>query len=357
MNVSEHGFRWENPGSVFFNQNALRVPTYQLRRFDFKGKRYYYDPDVNADKMQAYPSVTSIIKAGFPESRALADWRLKQAIKYGYTNAGNEAAEKAAQYGTFFHSKAADFLSGLEVDLTTIKTEYAVFLVTDYNMDYGDAERRSDREFMRLSKDLIALADWVERFNVKPLVVEGMLRSTDGLASAVDLVCIADVMVEGCWGEVYKGSKKGSYQKGDPKLSKQAVPHLVIGDFKKSPGKYDERGLQLTAYWGLVMDNFPELEAFLSPIEDNEGNSISRPLQLWNISPKDWRTTPDVTINSYDLDPRWEYVRQIGMESLGIEMSEERVPVWKGTLKMGESAYEYSEEPLNIYVKNLKEEE
>ena len=45
------------------------------------------------------------------------------------------------------------------------------------------------------------------------------------------------------------------------------------------------------------------------------------------------------------------------MESLGIEMSEERVPVWKGTLKMGESAYEYSEEPLNIYVKNLKEEE
>lgn len=357
MHVSEHGFRWENPGSVFFKKDAIQVPAYQLRRFEFKGKRYYYDPDIEADKMQAYPSVTSIIKAGFPESRALADWRLSQAIKHGYTNAGNEAAEKAAQYGTFFHMKASDYLSGLEVDLGTIQSQYAVFLVTEYNLDYGDAERRSEREFKRMTKDLIALASWVTTNNVQPLVVEGMLRGASGFASAVDLVCLCDVPVEGYWGDTYKSTRKGHYKEGDPKLSKGTIQVLAIGDFKKSPGKYPERGFQLTAYDELVRDNFPDLyEEFTQPVEDLEGNKIERPVRLWNISPKDWRLEPSVTVNAYDLEARWSSVKEIGMQSLSIQMADERVPVWKGVLKMGSDAYEYSEEPLNVYVKNLKEQ-
>lgn len=230
------GMTVEEMKAMFFDKNALIEPQYPVYQLNTKGYRYYYKYD-QAGEPQFYPSVTTILSQTMPESPFLKQWR----DKLGAEQADRYRDERAA-YGTFMHGLFGELLINRTIDLDDIQDKLKIYieqkqLPVDF-IFYADD----------LKKDVLAFAQWVADYDVKPLAIEiALVSEQKHYAGMIDLVCTLN-------------TKEGR--------------KTAIVDFKSGRNGFtEEHELQLHLYRDMWQENFPE-----HPID-----------KLFNFSPKDWR--------------------------------------------------------------------
>lgn len=247
------GMQVEEIRALFFNADALKEPPYRIFQLNSDGYRYYYRFNEQGEP-EFYPSVTTLLKQVMPTSPFLIEWML---------NNGKEGAvEKrdiAAAYGTLMHK---------EFETLIISRHYDFDAVPEIVLGYMERENVPTSLFpqwvVKIRKDVLAFAQFVRDYNVKPMAVEiGLVHPDYRYAGCIDLPC---VMTDPKTGECF----------------------TAIVDFKSGrKGFWEEHELQLHLYREMWNVNFGGM-----PIE-----------RLFNFSPKDWRTKPTYNLKDQTDSP------------------------------------------------------
>ena len=236
------GMTVEEIRAVYFNADALKEPAYRVFQLNSDGHRYYYRFN-EAGEPEFFPSVTTLLKQVMPTPPALLDWMIANG-KDGAT----EKRDLAAAYGTFMH---------IQFETLVINRRYDFDSVPAVLLGYMERENLPEKVFAewlpKIRKDVLAFAQFVRDYNVKPLAIEiGLVHPEYHYAGCIDLPCIMT----------------------DTKSGKQFT---AIVDFKSGrKGFYEEHELQLHLYREMWNVNYPE-----TPVA-----------RVFNFSPKDWRTKP-----------------------------------------------------------------
>lgn len=230
------GMTVEQMKAMFFDRNALIEPQFPVYQLNTKNYRYYYKYD-EAGEPQFYPSVTTILSQTMPESPFLKQWRDKLGAE-----AADRYRDERAAYGTFMHGLFGELLINRTIDLDDIQEKLKMYieqkqLPVDF-IFYADD----------LKKDVLAFAQWVVDYDVRPLAIEiALVSELKHYAGMIDLVCTL---------QTKEGRK------------------TAIVDFKSGRNGFsEEHELQLHLYRDMWHENFPE-------------HQIDK---VFNFSPKDWR--------------------------------------------------------------------
>lgn len=238
------GLTSEEIKALFFDGNALREPNYRLFQLNSENHRYYYRYIGN--EIRFYPSVTTLLKQVLPTSPALIDWMIANG-----KDGSIEKRDLAAAYGTFMHIQFEHLLINRRYDFDAVSLGLAEYLEQE-NLP----EKVFNEWLSKVRRDVLAFAQFVKDWNVRPLAVEIGLCSEKGYAGCLDLPCI---MTDPKTGDDFRG----------------------LVDFKSGrKGFWDEHEIQLHLYRMMWNENYPDM-----PIE-----------RVFNFSPKDWRKAP-----SYNL--------------------------------------------------------
>ena len=243
------GMTVEEIRSLYFDKTALREPAYRVFQLNSDGHRYYYRFN-EAGEPEFYPSVTTLLKQVMPTPPALLDWMIANG-----KDGSVEKRDLAAAYGTFMH---------IQFETLIINRRYDFDNVPAVLLDYMERENLPEKVFsewcVKIRKDVLAFAQFVRDYNVRPLAVEiGLVHPEFHYAGCVDLPCIMT----------------------EPKTAKNFT---AIVDFKSGrKGFYEEHELQLHLYREMWNVNYPDV-----PVE-----------RVFNFSPKDWRG-PKPTYNLKD---------------------------------------------------------
>lgn len=236
------GMTVEEIRAVYFNADALREPPYRVFQLNSEGHRYYYRFNEKGEP-EFYPSVTTLLKQVMPTPQHLLDWMMANGKEVA-----TEKRDLAAAYGTFMHIQFEQLIINRRYDFDSVP---AVLL------GYMERENLPEKVFNewlpKIRKDVLAFAQFVRDYNVKPLAIEiGLVHPEYHYAGCIDLPCLMT----------------------DPKSGKQFT---AIVDFKSGrKGFYEEHELQLHLYREMWNVNYPE-----TPVA-----------RVFNFSPKDWRTKP-----------------------------------------------------------------
>lgn len=279
------GMTVEEIKALYFNVDALKEPPYKVYQLNTDGYRYYYRFDETGEP-HFYPSVTTLLKQTMPTSPFLIDWML--------ANGKEGAVEKrdlAAAYGTFMH---------IQFERLIINRRYNFDEVPAVLQTYMEQNNLPDKFYFdsltKIRKDVLAFAQFVRDYNVKPLAVEiGLVSPAYHYAGCIDLPCIMT----------------------DPNTGKTFT---AIVDFKSGlKGFWEEHELQLHLYREMWNENFPEVE-------------IER---LYNFSPKDWRTKP-----TYNLKDQTDSVNArklphlLALATIEDEKRDNTLTIIKGQLEL-----------------------
>ena len=236
------GMTVEEIRAVYFNADALKEPAYRLFQLNSDGHRYYYRFN-DAGEPEFYPSVTTLLKQVMPTAPALLDWMIANG-KDGST----EKRDLAAAYGTFMHGQFETLIINRRYDFDSVPAALLAY------MERENLPEKVFAEWLpKVRKDVLAFAQFIKDWNVKPLAVEiGLYHPKFHYAGCLDLPCIMT----------------------DPKTGKSFT---ALVDFKSGrKGFYEEHELQLHLYkdaWNCWYESMP----------------ITR---VFNFSPKDWRKAP-----------------------------------------------------------------
>lgn len=235
------GMTVEEITAMFFNADALREPGYKVYQLNGDGHRYYYRFNNNGEP-EFYPSVTTLLKQVMPTSPALIKWIVENGDN------ANEKRDLAAAYGTFMHGQFERLIINRRYNFDTVAQELHGFMERE-NLP----EKFFNENIGKIRKDVLAFAQFIKDYNVKPLAIEiGLVHPEYRYAGCVDMPCI---MTDPKTGEMFR----------------------AIVDFKSGrKGFFEEHELQLHLYMMMWNVNFPDME-------------IDR---VFNFSPKDWRTKP-----------------------------------------------------------------
>ena len=231
------GMTVEEMKAIYFNADALKEPPYRIYQLNTDGHRYYYR-FVNGEPV-FYPSVTTMLKQVMPTSPFLIQWMLANGAE-----GATEKRDLAAAYGTFMH---------IQFEQLIINRSYDFDKVPEVLKTYIESENLPDKVFWdwadKIRKDVLAFAQFVKDWNVKPLAIEiGLVHPQYHYAGCVDMPCVLT----------------------DPK---KGDTFRAIVDFKSGrKGFWEEHELQLHLYKDMWNVNFPD-----TPIE-----------RVFNFSPKDW---------------------------------------------------------------------
>ena len=232
------GITSEKLSAQFFDATKLKYQPEPLYRLDSNGHRYYYR--FENDEPVFYTSVTTLIKNTLPTQAGLTRWIADRGM-----DASQAEANERALYGTFLHVECGKLLVDGKYDLDKLPKLLESYLKSN-KLPESKMEWAND-----LKKDILAKAQFIIDYNVKPLAVEiGLYHPTDGYAGTLDEVCEMD------W-------------------KKDRIRAII--DIKS--GKkcfYESHEIQLRAYKFMWNYHFPDA---------NVSN-------VFNWSPKDWRKSP-----------------------------------------------------------------
>lgn len=264
---NDYGISPQKADPVYFDEGALREPSYKLMRLDRAdgANRWYYT--LAEDRVHYFASVTTVLKATLPTSPFLIDWK----VQHGDSQS-EYLMQSAAAYGTLMHMQAESLLINRTYDLDNTPV-----VVEQYCQEHGFKELALEWS-RRLKKDMLSMAAFIRDYKVKPLAIEVMLASEQmGVAGAVDLLCEMSIQQKGFYGEVYKSGPR----KGQPKQTKQEKRIVAIVDFKSSTkgNFYESHEIQLHLYKRMVAENF--------------GIDADH---VYNWSPKDWSSEPGYSL-------------------------------------------------------------
>lgn len=233
------GMTVEEIRAVFFNADALKEPPYRVYQLNSDGYRYYYRFGENGEP-EFYPSVTTLLKQVMPTTPALLDWMVANGKE-----SSTEKRDIAAAYGTFMHGQFETLIINRRYDFDNVPAVLYAYMEKE-----NIPESLFSQWVVKIRKDVLAFAQFVKDYNVKPLAVEiGLVHPQFRYAGCLDLPCVMT----------------------DPKTAKTFT---AIVDFKSGrKGFFEEHELQLHLYREMWNVNF-------------ENVKIER---LFNFSPKDWR--------------------------------------------------------------------
>lgn len=243
----------EEMTAMFFDEKTLIEPPYKVWQLNSKGHRYYYRYD-DAGNPEFFPSVTTILSQTLPKAPHLINWIANKGIEEAERYKGERAA-----YGTFMHAAFEELLINRAYDLDGLKgklKEYIeVYRLPDDFIYYADD----------LKKDVLAFAQFVLDYDVRPLAVEiALVHPYYKYAGMIDCPCTMR-------------AKIGS----DDRIN-------AIVDFKSGrKGFYEESEIQLGMYrdmWNVNFEKFP----------------VTR---IFNFSPKDWRKKPSYNLKEQTESP------------------------------------------------------
>lgn len=247
------GMTVEEMTAMFFDEKTLIEPPYKVWQLNSKGHRYYYRYD-DAGNPEFFPSVTTILSLTLPKAPHLINWIANKGIEEAERYKGERAA-----YGTFMHAAFEELLINRAYDLDGLKgklKEYIeVYRLLDDFIYYADD----------LKKDVLAFAQFVLDYDVRPLAVEiALVHPYYKYAGMIDCPCTMR-------------AKIGS----DDRIN-------AIVDFKSGrKGFYEESEIQLGMYrdmWNVNFEKFP----------------VTR---IFNFSPKDWRKKPSYNLKEQTESP------------------------------------------------------
>lgn len=247
------GLTVEEMTAMFFDEKTLIEPPYKVWQLNSKGHRYYYRYD-DAGNPEFFPSVTTILSQTLPKAPHLINWIANKGIEEAERYKGERAA-----YGTFMHAAFEELLINRAYDLDGLKgklKEYIeVYRLPDDFIYYADD----------LKKDVLAFAQFVLDYDVRPLAVEiALVHPYYKYAGMIDCPCTMR-------------AKIGS----DDRIN-------AIVDFKSGrKGFYEENEIQLGMYrdmWNVNFEQFP----------------VTR---IFNFSPKDWRKRPSYNLKEQTDSP------------------------------------------------------
>lgn len=296
------GMTVEEIRAIYFNTDALREPAYKVYQLNSDGHRYYYRFNAK-DEPEFYPSVTTLIKQVMPTPPALLDWMIANG-KDGST----EKRDLAAAYGTFMH---------IQFEQLIINRRYDFDSVPAILLDYMTRENLPDKVFsewlVKIRKDVLAFAQFVKDYNVKPLAIEiALVHPENHYAGCIDLPCVMT----------------------DPKTGKSFT---AIVDFKSGrKGFFEEHELQLHLYRDMWNVNYPDVK-------------VER---LYNFSPKDWRTKP-----TYNLKDQTDSVNAkklpylLALASIEDEKRDNTLTIVRGVLDLDKG--KISDNVLNLSLAEL----
>lgn len=247
------GMTVEEMSAMFFDADALIEPPYRVWQLNSSGHRYYYKFDKEGH-LEFYPSVTTILSQTLPKSPWLVKW---------IADKGLEESERykmeRANYGTFMHAVFERLLINRSYNLDTLKDELKEYI--DVNRLPEDFIHYADD----LKKDVLAFAQFVLDYDVRPLAVEiALVHQVYRYAGMIDCPC---TMLE----------KPG----GERRIN-------AIVDFKSGRnGFYEEHEIQLHLYRDMWNENFPRF-----PME-----------RVFNFSPKNWRKKPSYNLKDQTESP------------------------------------------------------
>ena len=279
------GMTVEEIRALYFDKAALREPPYRVYQLNTDGYRYYYRFDENGEP-HFYPSVTTLLRQVTPTSPWLIDWMLANG-KEGAT----EKRDLAAAYGTFMHAEFERLIINRSYDFDSVPA-----VLMTYMEQNNLPEKFYFDSLVKIRKDVLAFAQLVKDYNVKPLAVEiGLVHPTYHFAGCVDLPCI---MTNQKTGEMF--------------------PAII--DFKSGrKGFYEDHELQLHLYKMMWNENFPD-----APIE-----------RVFNFAPKDWRTKPTYNLkeqtNSVNA-PKLPHL--LALAAIEDEKRENTLTIVKGNLDL-----------------------
>lgn len=247
------GMTVEEMSAMFFDADALIEPPYRVWQLNSSGHRYYYKFDKDGNP-EFYPSVTTILSQTLPRSPWLVKW---------IADKGLEESERykmeRANYGTFMHAVFERLLINRSYNLDTLKDELKEYI--DVNRLPEDFIHYADD----LKKDVLAFAQFVLDYDVRPLAVEiALVHPVYRYAGMIDCPC---TMLE----------KPGAEKRIN-----------AIVDFKSGRnGFYEEHEIQLHLYRDMWNENFPRF-----PME-----------RVFNFSPKNWRKKPTYNLKDQTESP------------------------------------------------------
>ena len=247
------GMTVEEMQCMFFDKTALIELPYKVFQLNSKGHRYYYRFDENGQP-EFFPSVTTILSQTLPKSPFLIEWIASK----GMDEAERYKAERAA-YGTFMHAQFEELIINRVYNLDDLKEKLKTYIevnrLPDNFIYYADD----------LKKDVLAFAQFVKDYDVRPLAVEiALVHPYYKYAGMIDLPC---TMLR----------KPG----GNERIN-------AIVDFKSGrKGFYEEAEIQLHLYkmmWNVTFEEHPITNVF-------------------NFSPKDWRKKPSYNLKDQTDSP------------------------------------------------------
>lgn len=247
------GMTVEEMTAMFFDEKTLIEPPYKVWQLNSKGHRYYYRYD-DAGNPEFFPSVTTILSQTLPKAPHLIQWIANKGIEEAERYKGERAA-----YGTFMHAAFEELLINRAYDLDGLKgklKEYIeVYRLPDDFIYYADD----------LKKDVLAFAQFVLDYDVRPLAVEiALVHPYYKYAGMIDCPCTMLAKIG-----------------GDERIN-------AIVDFKSGrKGFYEESEIQLGMYrdmWNVNFEQFP----------------VTR---IFNFSPKDWRKKPTYNLKDQTDSP------------------------------------------------------
>lgn len=247
------GMTVEEMRCMFFDSSALIEPPYKVWQLNSKGHRYYYRFDDNG-MPEFFPSVTTILSHTLPKSQHLIEWIASK----GMEEAERYKAERAA-YGTFMHGQFEELIINRVYNLDDLKGKLKSYIeanrLPDNFIYYADD----------LKKDVLAFAQFVIDYDVRPLAVEiALVHPYYHYAGMIDLPC-------------NMRRSPGS----DERIN-------AIIDFKSGrKGFSEEAEIQLHLYkmmWNVTFEQYPIT-------------------QVYNFSPKDWRKKPSYNLKDQTDSP------------------------------------------------------
>jgi hypothetical protein len=242
------GITNEKISPLFFDITKLRFPPEQLYRLDSGNHRYYYKMDAEGEPI-FYTSVTTLIKNTLPTPPSLIKWIADR----GQEDSQSEALERA-NYGKFLHLCCAELMMKGKFDLEKLQNKLTAYILQN--------EIVQTKGWLEdLKKDILAFAQFIIDYNVKPLAIEICLyHPEDGYAGAIDLVCEMD------W--------------------KKARIRAIIDLKSGRKGFYESNEIQLQAYANMWQIHFQE--------------TLDK---VFNWSPKDWRKSPTYNLKDQTDSP------------------------------------------------------
>lgn len=259
------------------------------RHDDKKGNRFYYFK--NGEQVVVASGITSWVGQVSTDRDAIERW------KQAHPN-WRELLKAASDYGTLLHMVYEGILRGNGINLGVVAEMEVVASRYGKNPDMP-------------TKDVLAFMKFVKDYNIKPIVIEGMLPyhlKGEWMCMTIDLLCEIDfpekTKIEVQDGEWKRGDKKGEAKMVEKTITEIKTQKCLI-DFKSNFFEKEEDKVFYEAH-------DMQLIGAARAVEQNMGIKVDR---TFNFSPKNWRTEPSYTLdekknqNEELFDAYWEVAR------------------------------------------------